>query len=167
LKICLLGSMRFLPQKEKIATYLESLGHEVKYSNQDAHKMEPFRKWKLELMKKHIGRIEWADAVLIVNMPAERDFDHWVESYMGGNTLGEIFIAWYLRKEIYSWFKIPEDNRYFEELDVMNVKEWQPRDLCPHPQENYRKISSNYEICKICGNIRNIEKNIKAKIENQ
>jgi len=148
--------MRFLPQKEKIASYLESLGHEVQYSNQDAHKMEPFRKWKLDLMKKHVKRIEWSEAVLIINLPAQMDFDHWVESYIGSNTLGEIFISWYLGKAIYSWLEIPPGHSYSEEFDVMGIKIWEPKDLCKHPKTKYKKILPNYEICQICGNARKI-----------
>jgi nucleoside 2-deoxyribosyltransferase len=149
--------MRFLPQKEKIAEYLSSLGHEVEYSNQDAHKMNQVKEWKLKLMKKHIKRIEWAEAVLIINLPAQRDVDYWVESYIGPNTLGEVFIAWYLGKDVFSWFKIPEDHPYFEELDVMNVKTWEPKNVCSHPNEKFRKISRNYVICEVCGNIKIIQ----------
>ena len=146
--------MRFLPQKELIASYLKSLGHEVEYSNQNAHNMNPVKEWKLKLMQKHIKRIEWADAVLVINLPAERDVDFWVESYIGPNTLGEIFISWYLHKDLYSWFEIPKDNQYFEELDVMNLKVWEPKDLCKHSKENYTKYSRNYEVCQLCGNIK-------------
>jgi hypothetical protein len=156
-KICLIGSMRFLSQKRNIAEYLESLGHEVQYSNKDAHNMTPFKQWKLELMKEHVKRIEWADTVLIINLPAEMDFDYWIESYIGGNTLGEIFIAWYLSKNLYSWLMIPERHRYFEELNPMDIKLWEPRDFCKHPNEKYRKILMNYEICEICGNVKDIK----------
>ncbi len=121
--------MRFLPQKQIISNYLQTLGHEVQYSNQDAHEMKPFKKWKVKLMRKHFKRIEWADAVLIVNLPKQMDVDYWVESYIGSNTLGEIFISWYLGKKLYSWFEIPKDHPYFEELDSMKIKIWEPRKL--------------------------------------
>jgi hypothetical protein len=148
--------MRFLPQKELIAGYLESLGHEVEYSNQNAHNMNPAKEWKLKLMQKHIKRIEWADAVIIINLPAEKDVNYWVESYIGPNTLGEIFIAWYLRKDLYSWLAIPKDHPYFEELDVLSIREWEPKDLCKHSDKDYQRISRNYSECKICGNIKPI-----------
>jgi hypothetical protein len=153
MKICLLGSMRFLSQEKMIAEYLEKLGHEVQYSNQDAHKMVPYEESKIMLMKKHIVRIEWSDAVIAINMPAEMDFDHWVESYIGCNTLGEIFIAWYLGKKLYSWFEVPKTNTNFDELKVMNVKVWEPRYVCSHPKKNKLKILQKYEVCKICGTI--------------
>ena len=154
MKICLLGSMRFLPQKEMISKYLESIGHEVQYSNQDAHNMKPFKEWKLKLMKKHIKRIEWSDTVLIINLPRQMDIDHWVESYIGSNTLGEIFIAWYLGKNLYSWFEIPKTHPYYEEMDSMEIKVWDPKALCKHSDDNYKSLFRNYEICEICGNVK-------------
>ena len=156
MKICLLGSMRFLPQKKMISKYLESLGHEVQYSNQDAHKMKHFNEWKLKLMRKHIRRIEWSDIVLIVNLPRQRDIDHWVESYIGSNTLGEIFIAWYLGKNLYSWFEIPEEHPYFEELDCMEITTWEPKALCKHSEDEYSVLCGNYSICNICKNVKKI-----------
>lgn len=158
MRICLLGSMSFLPQKRVISKYLGGLGHEVKYSSQDAHKMKPFKEWKQKLMKKHVKRIEWADSVIFLNLPRQMDIEYWVESYIGGNTLGEIFIAWYLGKKLYSWFEISEGHRYFEELDSMEISVWEPKALCKHPTDAYKKISKNYEICNICGSFRRIQK---------
>jgi len=157
MKICLLGSMKFLPQKEMIAKHLESLGHEVEYSHQDAHMMKPFKDWKEKLMKEHVKRIEWSNAVLIVNFPRERDLNYWVESYIGGNTLGEIFIAWYLGRRLYSWFEIPQGHPYFEELDNMGIRIWKEKDLCKHDDSEYEKLTRNYEVCNKCGNVRSIE----------
>jgi len=118
--------------------------------------MKPFKEWKRKLMRKHVRRIEKSDAVIIMNLPRQTDIDYWVESYIGGNTLGEIFIAWYLGKRLYPWFEIPKGRTYFEELNNMGIEVWEPKALCAHPNDEYRKLSRNYEICKICGNVRKI-----------
>ena len=158
MKICLIGSMTFLDYKKRIAYYL-SKEYEVVYSSESAKKYlnneQLFRRKKQELMKKHVQRIEWADAVIVVNLPRQIDLDYWQESYIGGNTLGEIFIAWYLGKQLYSWFPIPRGHMFYEELSNMGIRVWQDRRQCNHNQ--FENLTRNYVICKVCGLIEQKE----------
>lgn len=62
-------------------------------------------------MRKHFPKLEQADAVLVLNYEKNGQ-----ANYIGGNTLIELAIAFYLNKPIYLLNEIPHDSSYAEEL---------------------------------------------------
>ncbi len=58
---------------------------------------------KEELMKNHFSKIEWCDAILVLNHDKNG-----VAGYVSGNTLMEMGVAQYLGKRIYLIKPIPE-----------------------------------------------------------
>lgn len=58
----------------------------------------------------HFKKIEWSDAVLVLNYDKND-----IANYIGGNTFLEIGIAFYLGKKIYLFNDIPEIS-YKEEI---------------------------------------------------
>lgn len=131
MKITLCGSIAFLEHQRTIQKQLETSGHEVQstpdaepntgaatVSNKDFYtiqkKAAAKEDWvwdmKEQAIRNHIARIEWADAILVVN-----DEKKGMPGYIGGNTFMEMGIAFYLRKPIYLLNPIP-DMPYTEEL---------------------------------------------------
>ncbi len=70
---------------------------------------------KTALIKGHFKEIEKADAVLIVNNKKRE-----MIGYIGGNTLMEMTIAFYLRKKIYILNSISDELSFAEEVYGMN-----------------------------------------------
>lgn len=69
-----------------------------------------FEREKSRAIEEHFKKIEMADAILVTNYPKND-----IEGYVGGNTLIEIGLAFYLKKKIYFLYPIPEIS-YKEEL---------------------------------------------------
>lgn len=69
-----------------------------------------FEREKSRAIEEHFQKIEMADAILVANYSKNG-----IEGYIGGNTLIEIGLAFYLKKKIYFLFPIPEMS-YKEEL---------------------------------------------------
>ncbi|MCC7570408.1 hypothetical protein KO465_03620 [Candidatus Micrarchaeota archaeon] len=131
MKVTICGSIAFYEDMLKIKKQLEHLGHdvdlppiEVEDENGNMIPVSEYYKlrknsdetvaWVWERKKQailwHFKKIEWADAVLILNYDKKG-----VENYIGGNTFLEIGLAFYLHKKIFLYNPIPEIS-YKEEL---------------------------------------------------
>lgn len=137
MKLTVCGSITFYGEMEILKTDLETRRHEVliplltldapeasgdrkihfgTYIEQNGG-MEAFPPdhaiWnrKEGAIKDHFQKIEWSDAVVIVN-PEKRG----VSGYVGGNTLIEIGLAFYLKKPIYILNPISAELSYRQEI---------------------------------------------------
>lgn len=131
MNITICGSIAFFDEMLKLKTQLEQLGHEVKLpptEEPDEHgvmmpviKYYQIRKtakanetwvWdrKAEAMQEHFEKVAWSDAVIILN-----ETKHGTVNYIGGNTLMEMGVAFYLKKKIFLINPIPEMS-YTEEI---------------------------------------------------
>lgn len=138
MKITICGSIAFYKEMEEAQVALETLGHEVviplladevppemgggrkmyfgKYVEDnggiDAFPPEhPLWDMKRAAIVAHYHKIEWGDAILVLN-PEKRG----VAGYVGGNTLIEIGVAFYLKKPIYILNAISPDLSYKQEI---------------------------------------------------
>ena len=117
MKITICGSMAFYQEMLDIKKELENKGHQVKMpptevEDQNGNKVHikdyyKIRKqakddeqwvWdkKSEAIMWHFDKIDWGDSVLILNYDKNN-----IKGYIGGNTLMEIGIAFFLKKKIY------------------------------------------------------------------
>lgn len=117
MKITLCGSIAFFDEMLKLKTQLEQLGHEVKLPPteepdgdgkmipvltyyQIRKTAKPTDTWvwdrKAQAMREHFDKVAWADAIVVLN-----ETKHNVPNYIGGNTLMEMGVAFYLHKKIY------------------------------------------------------------------
>jgi len=124
MKITLCGSIAFQDEILSIKEKLEKLGHEVKIWSskvkdenerlipvQEYYKIRRTannnEKWvwdrKAEAIFKHFKKVAWSDAILITNYDKND-----VKGYIGGNTLMEMGLAFFLKKKIYLLNEIPE-----------------------------------------------------------
>lgn len=131
MKITICGSIAFYEGMIEIRKKLEELGHEVKMPPHEVkgengemisvEKYYELRKnensntgwiWdrKEEAIRCHFGKVEWSDAVLVLNYEKKG-----VEGYVGANTLLEVGLAFHLNKKIFFLNKIPELS-YKEEI---------------------------------------------------
>jgi nucleoside 2-deoxyribosyltransferase len=131
MKITICGSIAFFEQMLAVQKELEKNGHEVKlpplkikdengnlisvteYYN--LRKMETDdQSWiwqrKKEAIKTHFDKIDWSDAILVLNYDKKG-----IANYIGGNTLMEMGVAFYLNKPIYLYQPLPEVS-YKEEI---------------------------------------------------
>jgi len=137
MKITVCGSIAFYSEIEKLKEELETRGHEVaiprldkivpQYSNDrkinfmeyiennggiDAFPPEdPIWTAKYDALNDHFRKIEWADAIIVANHKKRG-----VEGYIGGNTLIEIGLAFYLKKVIYILNPISSELSYKQEI---------------------------------------------------
>lgn len=131
MNITLCGSIAFHDEMVQIKTRLEQLGHRVELppyeiEDENGNKMsvkEYYLKrkaetsdtswiWdkKSEAMKVHFQKIEWSDAVLILNYNKNN-----TSNYIGANTLLEMGLAFHLNKKLFLLNPIPEIG-YKEEI---------------------------------------------------
>jgi hypothetical protein len=131
MKITLCGSIAFFDQMLLVQKHFESLGHEVKLPPTEIKdgegKLIPVAKYyeirktasvdetwvwdrKAEAIMNHFNKVAWADVVLVLNYDKKG-----VAGYVGGNTLLEMGIAFYLGKKIFLLNPIPELS-YKEEI---------------------------------------------------
>jgi len=131
MKITLCGSCKFTDEVLSVKEKLEKMGHEVQIwpvrlkdekgqpiSVTDYYKIRhaaaPDEKWvwdrKAEAVFEHFEKVAWADAILVANYDKND-----VKGYIGGNTLMEMGLAFYLKKKIYLLNEIPELS-YKEEI---------------------------------------------------
>jgi nucleoside 2-deoxyribosyltransferase len=138
MKITICGSIAFYQEMERLKEVLEVKGHEVflpllsneapaemgggrtinfcQYVN-DNGGIEAFppghELWNLKekAIRDHYDKIDWCDAILVVNQ-AKRGID----GYVGGNTLIEIGVAFYLRKPIYILNPVSSELSYKQEI---------------------------------------------------
>ena len=134
MKIVICGSIAFYDEMLKVKDELETLGHEVKLppaevKDKDGNSISVQEYYELrksetsddswiwerknEAMKKHFGKIEWSEGVLILNYSKKG-----VENYIGGNTLLEMGVALHLGKKMFILNNIP-DLSYKEEILAM------------------------------------------------
>lgn len=70
---------------------------------------------KTNLMKTHFKEIEKADAILVANFEKNG-----IKGYIGGNTLMEMTLAFYLKKPIFILNSIDNDSPIMEEIYGVN-----------------------------------------------
>lgn len=131
MKITICGSIAFYDEMLAIKVKLESMGHEVKTPPfeimGDDGKMMPVKDYyairkqtttdtswvwdrKAEAMDMHNQKITWSDAILVLNYDKNS-----IPNYIGGNTLMEMGVAFFLKKKIYLLNPVPEIS-YKEEM---------------------------------------------------
>lgn len=131
MKITLCGSITFHSKALSIKKELEELGYKIKLwpirikdidgnpiSIQEYYKIRKEapddEKWvwdrKAKAIADHFNKVAWSDAILVLNYDKNN-----VKGYIGGNTLMEIGIAFYLKKRIYLLKEVPELS-YKEEI---------------------------------------------------
>lgn len=131
MKITLCGSIAFFDQMLEVQKRFENLGHEVKlppteiedgqgkmipvaeyYEIRKAARDDEIWVWdrKAKAIMNHFNKVAWADVVLVLNYDKKG-----VAGYVGGNTLMEMGIAFYLGKKIFLLNPAPELS-YKEEI---------------------------------------------------
>ena len=129
--ITICSSASFFKECITIAKSLEKKGYiallpETAQKMQDSNDFEVshYKTWQITqqdfpkkaiLIQNHFDKIVQADAVLIVN-----NKKHDIEGYIGGNTLMEMALAFYLKKPIYMLNEISSELLYKQE--VMGMK---------------------------------------------
>ncbi len=134
MKLTLCWSIAFYPEMIEVTKKLEALGHEVElpmneiadkdgnmisiteyYERRKSESSDTSWIWdrKEQAIRAHFEKIEWADAILVLNYDKRG-----LANYVGGNTLIEMGLAFHLRKTIYLLNPIPEIG-YKEELLAM------------------------------------------------
>ncbi len=124
MKLTICGSIAFYDQMQEIKKKLEEKGHEVKLPpvevKDETGKMIPVKEyyqkrktetnnnswvWRRmsEAMKNHFDKVEWSDAILVLNHTKNN-----IPNYIGANTLIEMGLAFYLHKKIFLLKDIPE-----------------------------------------------------------
>jgi hypothetical protein len=124
MKITLCGSLAFIDQMNELKKQLEDAGHEVQLPpttvtdetgkeipvvllHQQRRETTTTTGWiwdhKTQAIRDHNKKVEWCEAVLIVN-----EDKHNVAHYIGGNTLMEMGLAFHLGKKIFLLNPIPE-----------------------------------------------------------
>ncbi|MCM8764411.1 MAG: hypothetical protein NC830_03490, partial [Candidatus Omnitrophica bacterium] len=117
MKITICGSIAFYDEMVNIKKELERLEHIVKMppsalrnSNEEVISSKEFYKirkqenikdewvWALKesAIREHFKKIEWADAILVLNYEKNN-----IQGYVGPSTLMEMGLAFYLNKKIY------------------------------------------------------------------
>lgn len=123
MKITICGSISFQEQMLKTKEALESQGHEVllPHSAQQGLKKEwwdtlsttdpeRFMEMKANYIRGHFEKVALADAILVLNYDKNG-----IKNYIGGNTLMEMALAFYLKKKIFLLNDAP-DVSYREEI---------------------------------------------------
>jgi hypothetical protein len=131
MKITICGSIAFYDEMLAVERQLEALGHEVKlppneikdeagnmisvkeyYDRRKSETDDQSWIWdrKGEAIMAHFEKIEWSDAIIVLNY-TKRD----ISDYIGANTLIEMGLAFWLRKKIFLLNPIPEIS-YKEEI---------------------------------------------------
>ena len=138
MKITICGSIAFYQEMEEIKKALEINGHEVfipLLSNEAPAEMGGGKKiyfgkyiednggmdafpvgheiWSLKAkaIRDHYIKIEWCDAIVVVNHEKKG-----IEGYVGGNTLIEIGVAFFLNKPIYILNPVSSELSYRQEI---------------------------------------------------
>lgn len=131
MNITICGSIAFYDNMLEIKRKLEENGHKVKLPPIEVedknHKKISVKEYylirkketknkswiwdrKKEAMEMHFKKIKLSDAILVLNYDKNN-----IKNYIGGNTLIEMGIAFYLNKKIFLLNKVPEIN-YKEEV---------------------------------------------------
>ncbi len=138
MKITICGSIGFYKEMELTRDELVKLGHEVKipelalevpkefgvgkkvYFDQyieqnggiDAFPAE-HKIWDMKegAIKDHYEKIDWCEGILVINHEKRG-----IDGYVGGNTLIEIGVAFYLKKKIYILNPVSSELSYKQEI---------------------------------------------------
>ena len=131
MKITLCGSCKFTDEALSVKTKLEKIGHEVKMwpvevkgENGESLPVQEYykirraanndEKWvwdrKAEAVMAHFEKVVWSDVILVTNYDKNN-----IKGYIGGNTLMEMGLAFFLKKKIYLLNELPELS-YKEEI---------------------------------------------------
>lgn len=131
MKITLCGSIAFQDKIILLKENLEKMGHEIeiwptkiKNGRGELISVEEYyrlrktapdnEQWiwdkKADLITEHFDKISWADTILVANYDK-----HDIKGYIGGNTLMEMGLAFFLKKKIYLLNQVPELS-YKEEI---------------------------------------------------
>jgi len=131
MKITICGSIAFQDEVLSVKEKLEKLGHEISLwplqlkdeegkliSVKEYYKIRKIatddEKWvwdrKAEAVLEHFDKVAQSDAILVANYDKND-----VKGYIGGNTLMEMGLAFFLKKKIYLLNQIPELS-YKEEI---------------------------------------------------
>jgi hypothetical protein len=137
MKITICGSIAFSNEALSVKEKLEKFGHEVRLwplrlkdeNGQPISVTEFYKirrvaaddeKWvwdrKAEAIIEHFDKVVWSDAILVANYDKND-----VKGYIGGNTLMEMGLAFFLKKKIYLLNSIPEMSYKEEILGVKPV----------------------------------------------
>lgn len=137
MKITICGSIAFYDEMLKIKENLEKLGHQVKlppveikgkngnaihvkeyYEKRKAEKNKNSWVWerKRDAMKLHFQKVEWSDAVLVLNFSKNK-----IPNYIGANTFLEMGLAFHLNKKIFLFNDIPDISSKEEILGMKPV----------------------------------------------
>lgn len=138
MKITVCGSIAFYQEMEELKISLEANGHEVYIpllSNEAPAEMGGGNKiyfgqyiednggidafpighqiWDLKekAIRDHYNKIDWCDAIIVSNHEKRG-----IAGYIGGNTLIEIGVAFYLNKKIYILNPISSELSYRQEI---------------------------------------------------
>ncbi len=144
MKITICGSIGFYQEMESARDELIQHGHEVKIPELTLEVPQEFGSgkkvyfgqyieqnggidafpaghaiWNLKegAIKDHYEKVDWCDAVLIVNQEKRG-----IQGYVGGNTLIEIGVAFYLKKKIYILNPVSSELSYKQEIMGMKPK---------------------------------------------
>ena len=137
MRITICCSIAFIDVAKAMKEQLERSGHEVKMppmeiADENGRLIPVQRYYKLrkaeqgnsgwiwerkaEAMKDHFEKVEWADAILVVNL-TKND----MMGYVGGNTFLEMGLAFHLCKKIFMVYPIPDMPYCREEIIAMGV----------------------------------------------
>ncbi|OGZ23707.1 MAG: hypothetical protein A3A08_01225 [Candidatus Nealsonbacteria bacterium RIFCSPLOWO2_01_FULL_41_9] len=137
MKITICGSIVFSDEALSIKEKLEKSGHEVRIwpfelKNEDGQliPVKEFyqirriatedKKWvwdrKAEAITEHFDKVVWSDAILVTNYDKNN-----IKGYIGGNTLMEMGLAFFLKKKIFLLNPIPELSYKEEVLGVRPI----------------------------------------------
>ena len=138
MKITICGSIGFYKEMESARDELTALGYEVMIPELALEVPEEFGEgkkvyfgqyieenggidafpaghkiWDLKdgAIRDHYEKIDWADAILVINHEKRG-----IEGYIGGNTLIEIGVAFYLGKKIFILNQVSSDLSYKQEI---------------------------------------------------
>ncbi len=128
MKITICGSLKFIDEMLEVKRDFENRGHEILlptsaetgqtkqwWDNLRIEDPNKFVELKMARMIGHFKKIEDSEAILVLNYEKNG-----VKNYIGGNTLMEIALAFYLGKKIFLWNPIPLEVSYEEEIFGMN-----------------------------------------------
>jgi hypothetical protein len=92
-------------RKMKASNDFDVYSHKTWFKNPRDYSRKAF------LMRNHINKVVKADAILVMNLKKNG-----VEGYIGGNSLVEMAIAFYLRKPIFILNLISKESPFYEEV---------------------------------------------------
>ncbi len=124
MKISIISSMYFAKRVLEIEGELKTRGHKVTipldtYDCIDKPELSDDLDFTLKhnLLMKAFKRIKESDAILVIN-----EEKNGIKGYIGGATLMEIAVAYYLNKKIYILNKLPDESELPYICEVKQVK---------------------------------------------